>query len=146
MSNSSERPRAASAGSTSGRPVPMGGMPQAVFPSNAWTMRTPSAIVSTRMSAGRFASTTVVICRSPADTRPVIRIDRMAFSRSRPPRASRLLAMTSSTVWAAAGPASRARIRPESIERGIGRIVPPVAPTRGGRRGGGCHRLAANLW
>ena len=121
MSNSSAMARAASAGRASGRPEPMGEIPQAVVPSNAWMERVPSTVVSMRMHAGRLVSTTVLIVRSPTDTRPVMRTDWIALSLSRPPRASRLLAMISSTVWAAAGPASTARTRPGRALRSIGR-------------------------
>ena len=83
-------------------------MPQAVTPSQACTASVPWTVISARKLPGRFLSMTMGASVGPIDILPVTRIAWTAFSLSRPPRASKLFAITSSTVWAAAGTARTA--------------------------------------
>ncbi len=76
--------------------------------------------MSARKLPGRFISMTMGSSIGPMVILPLIRIDWMAFSLSRPPRASRLFAITSSTVWAAAGTDSTASSRPGRALRSMG--------------------------
>ena len=92
-----------------------------VTPSQACTARSPRTVISARMLPGLFLSTTIDASVGPIDIRPVTRIDWTALSRSRPPRASKLFAITSSTVWAKAGTASTAPAnRPGRALRSMG--------------------------
>src|SRR5262245_44136216 len=80
----------------------------------------PCTVISRRTFFGRFISMTKgASMPGPTVILPDMRMDFTDFSFSTPPRAFRFLAMISSTVWAAAGRARKARARPSSVLRSM---------------------------
>ena len=105
-------PRVTRSGSTCGSVLPgTAAVCHPVFPSKACVIVSPRTVTSIRTLSGRLISiTNGASVPGPAVVRPVMRSVSTRLIRSRPPLASRLRAIRSSTAWAPAGQEDPARV------------------------------------